>query len=103
MYKKAKQYDAMVRLVAKHRPDLLKETRQYLAQQLEMEGSLKEAEQQYAEAGEWLSAVNMCARGCEVTPGSWVNSWELAQVSAADPCHRASTFITLHDVSRIRY
>ena len=60
MYKKAKRYDAMVRLVAKHRPDVLKETHQYLAQQLEMDGSLKEAEQHYAEAGEWLSAVNMC-------------------------------------------
>ncbi|CAM9289225.1 unnamed protein product, partial [Laminaria digitata] len=59
MYKKAKRYDAMVRLVAKHRPDILKETHQYLAQQLEMDGSLKEAEQHYAEAGEWLSAVNM--------------------------------------------
>ncbi|CAN0030916.1 unnamed protein product, partial [Sphacelaria rigidula] len=59
MYKKAKRYDAMVRLVAKHRPDVLKETHQFLAQQLEMEGSLKEAEQHYAEAGEWLSAVNM--------------------------------------------
>lgn len=59
MYKKAKRYDAMVRLVGKHRPDVLKETHQYLAQQLEMEGSLKEAENHYAEAGEWLSAVNM--------------------------------------------
>lgn len=59
MYKKAKRFDAMVRLVAKHRPDVLKETHQYLAQQLEMEGSLKEAEHHYAEAGEWLSAVNM--------------------------------------------
>ena len=59
MYKKAKRFDAMVRLVAKHRPDVLKETHQYLAQQLEMDGNLKEAEQHYAEAGEWLSAVNM--------------------------------------------
>lgn len=60
MYKKLKRYDAMVRLVAEHRPDILKETHQFLAQQLEMDGSLKEAEQHYAEAGEWLSAVNMC-------------------------------------------
>ncbi len=59
MYKKAKRFDAMVRLVGKHRPEVLKETHQYLAQQLEMEGSLKEAENHYAEAGEWLSAVNM--------------------------------------------
>ncbi|CAN0217636.1 unnamed protein product, partial [Discosporangium mesarthrocarpum] len=59
MYKKARRYDAMVRLVAKHRQDVLKETQQFLAQQLEMEGSLKEAESYYTEAGEWLSAVNM--------------------------------------------
>lgn len=59
MYKKAKRHDAMIRLVAKHRPDVLKDTRQFLAQQLEMECKFKEAEVHYTEAGEWLSAVNM--------------------------------------------
>lgn len=71
MYKKAKRYDAMVRLVAKHRPDVLKETNQFLAQQLEMEGSLKDAEHHYAEAGEWLSAVNMCV--CFAHVHAWMN------------------------------
>ena len=32
MYKKAKQYDNMIRLVTKFRKDLLKETHQHLAQ-----------------------------------------------------------------------
>ncbi len=41
MYKKARQYDNMVRLVKSHRPDLLKETYLHLAQQQEMEGNLK--------------------------------------------------------------
>lgn len=59
MYKKARKFDAMVRLVATHRKELLKETHQYLAQQLELEGNFREAEHHYAEAGEWLSAVNM--------------------------------------------
>ncbi|CAM9483417.1 unnamed protein product, partial [Phaeothamnion confervicola] len=59
MYKRHRQHDAMVRLVAKHRPEHAKETHQFLAQQLEMEGQLRPAEQHYAEAGEWLSAVNM--------------------------------------------
>ena len=59
MYKKQRKYDAMVQLVEKHRRELLKETHQYLAQHLESEGSLRDAEHHYCEAGEWLSAVNM--------------------------------------------
>ena len=59
MYKKARKYDAMVRLVATHRKELLKETHQFLAQHLEAEGNLRDAEHHYCEAGEWLSAVNM--------------------------------------------
>jgi intraflagellar transport protein 172 len=41
MYKKARQYDNMVRLVRSERPDLVKETFLHLAQQQEMEGNLK--------------------------------------------------------------
>lgn len=59
MYKKQRKYDAMVRLVAKYRKELLKETHQFLAQHLESEANLKDAEHHYCEAGEWLSAVNM--------------------------------------------
>lgn len=59
MYKKHKRFDDMIRLVQEHRPDLLKETHQFLAQTLEMDGSLRDAEQHYVEAGEWHSAVNM--------------------------------------------
>ena len=50
MYKKHRRYDDMVRLVAEYRPELVKETHQFLAQTLEMEGSLREAEQHYVEA-----------------------------------------------------
>jgi intraflagellar transport protein 172 len=59
MYKKQRKYDQMIRLVTTYRKDLLKETHLHLAQQLEMEGNLRDAEHHYAEAGEWLSAVNM--------------------------------------------
>jgi intraflagellar transport protein 172 len=59
MYKKQRKYDAMVRLVAKYRKELLKETHQFLAQHLESENNLREAEHHYCEASEWLSAVNM--------------------------------------------
>jgi intraflagellar transport protein 172 len=59
MYKKQRKYDAMVRLVGKYRKELLKETHQFLAQHLESEGNLRDAEHHYCEANEWLSAVNM--------------------------------------------
>jgi intraflagellar transport protein 172 len=59
MYKKHAKHSDMIRLVTAHRGDMLKETHMFLAQQLELEGSLKEAEQHYAAAGEWLTAVNM--------------------------------------------
>ena len=59
MYKKHKKFDDMIRLVQEHRPDLLKETHQFLAQTLEMETKYSEAERHYVEAQEWHSAVNM--------------------------------------------
>jgi intraflagellar transport protein 172 len=59
MYKKHRRFDDFVRLVQEHRPDLLKETHQFLAQTLEMEESLRDAENHYVEAQEWQSAVNM--------------------------------------------
>jgi intraflagellar transport protein 172 len=59
MYKKHRKFDAMVRLVGQHRKELLKETHQYLAQQLEMENNLKQAEHHYVEGGAWSYAVDM--------------------------------------------
>eukprot|EP00937_MAST-01D_sp_MAST-1D-sp2_P002340 g2340.t1 len=59
MYKKQRKYEQMIRLVTTYRKELVKETHLHLAQQLEMEGNLREAEHHYAEAGEWLLAVNM--------------------------------------------
>lgn len=59
MYKKHRRFDDMVRLVQQHRPDLLKETHQFLGQSFEIEGNLKDAEHHYVEGNEWQSAVNM--------------------------------------------
>ena len=56
MYKKHRLFDDMIRLVQDHRPDLLKDTHQFLAQTLEIEGSLRDAERHYVEAQEWHSA-----------------------------------------------
>ncbi|KAL0586022.1 hypothetical protein ABG067_004345 [Albugo candida] len=59
MYKTQKNYEQMIRLVTKYRKELLKDTHLYLAQQLEHENNLKEAEHHFTEAGEWQAAVNM--------------------------------------------
>jgi intraflagellar transport protein 172 len=59
IYRKAKQYDHMIRLVTKYRKDLLKDTHQHLAQQLDGEGNLKSAEHHYIEGGAWQVAVDM--------------------------------------------
>lgn len=59
MYKKARMYDDMIRLVSTFRKDLLLETHLHLAQQLEAEGNFRAAEHHFAEAKEWKAAVNM--------------------------------------------
>eukprot|EP00658_Telonema_sp_P-2_P017711 TRINITY_DN16903_c0_g1_i3.p1 TRINITY_DN16903_c0_g1~~TRINITY_DN16903_c0_g1_i3.p1 ORF type:complete len:1394 (-),score=437.87 TRINITY_DN16903_c0_g1_i3:63-4244(-) len=59
MYKKARMYDDMIRLVSTFRKDLLLETHLHLAQQLEAEGNFKQAEHHFAEAKDWKAAVNM--------------------------------------------
>jgi intraflagellar transport protein 172 len=59
MYKKAGQFDNMIRLVGKYRKNLLKETHLNIAQKLENDGNLKMAENHYIEAGAWRGAVEM--------------------------------------------
>jgi intraflagellar transport protein 172 len=49
----------MVRLVGKFRRDLLKDTHINLAQTLESNGNLKQAEHHYVEADLWINAVEM--------------------------------------------
>ncbi|PRP88103.1 intraflagellar transport protein [Planoprotostelium fungivorum] len=59
MYKKAKLYDDMIRLVTTFHKSLLAETHKHLAQQLEAEGQYKQAEKHFIDAGDWKSATNM--------------------------------------------
>eukprot|EP01060_Flectonema_neradi_P010067 TRINITY_DN17208_c0_g1_i3.p1 TRINITY_DN17208_c0_g1~~TRINITY_DN17208_c0_g1_i3.p1 ORF type:complete len:1741 (+),score=384.31 TRINITY_DN17208_c0_g1_i3:134-5356(+) len=70
MYKKAKKYDDMIRLVAQHRVELLSKTHLNLAQHFEKEGNYKKAEHHYIQAKVenveeegiqegWKAAVNM--------------------------------------------
>ncbi|VDM16004.1 unnamed protein product [Hydatigera taeniaeformis] len=59
MYKNQRQYREMARIVRTHKPELLEQTLIRIAQELECEGNLRQAEQYYMEAGEWKSVVNM--------------------------------------------
>ncbi|KAM6905680.1 intraflagellar transport protein 172 homolog [Lycodopsis pacificus] len=59
MYKKNRMFDDVIRLVAKHHPDLLTETHLHLAKELEAESRFSEAEYHFIEAEEWKAAVHM--------------------------------------------
>ena len=59
MYKGAKQFDNMVKLVAAYRPELLKKTHLIIAELLEADKNLKQAEHHLIEAGQWKGAVEM--------------------------------------------
>ncbi|XP_005948489.1 intraflagellar transport protein 172 homolog [Haplochromis burtoni] len=59
MYKKNRMFDDVIRLVAKHHPDLLTETHVHLAKELEAESRFSEAEYHFMEAEEWKAAVHM--------------------------------------------
>lgn len=49
MYKNQRQYREMARLVRAHKPELLEQTLIRIAQELECEGNLRQAEQYYME------------------------------------------------------
>ena len=59
MYKKAGQFDNVIRLTAKYRKETLKDTHIYLGQFYENDGKLKEAEAHFIEAGVWNMAVDL--------------------------------------------
>eukprot|EP00051_Salpingoeca_urceolata_P019102 m.274557 g.274557 ORF g.274557 m.274557 type:complete len:1824 (+) comp19348_c0_seq8:278-5749(+) len=59
MYKKLGHLDEMIRLVKRYHPDLLQQTHTHLAQELEEENRLTQAESHYVSGDDWKSAVNM--------------------------------------------
>jgi intraflagellar transport protein 172 len=59
MFKSLKQYDNMLRLVNKYRPDFIKKTNDMVAQYLEQDKNFKQAEHHYIESGNWKSCVEM--------------------------------------------
>lgn len=59
MFRNHERYNDMLRLVAKHHPELLAVTHLDLAQQLETEGRYREAEKHYVAGDDWKAAINM--------------------------------------------
>ncbi|CAH8560325.1 unnamed protein product [Schistosoma turkestanicum] len=80
MYKNARQYREMLRLVKQFNADLLDQTYLHLAEQLQSEGNLKQAEQYYLEAKDWKSAVNMYR-----TIDRWEDAYRVASNCTEQP------------------
>eukprot|EP01002_Notosolenus_urceolatus_P003783 NODE_19_length_3654_cov_89.288766_g15_i0.p1 GENE.NODE_19_length_3654_cov_89.288766_g15_i0~~NODE_19_length_3654_cov_89.288766_g15_i0.p1 ORF type:complete len:1188 (-),score=541.95 NODE_19_length_3654_cov_89.288766_g15_i0:89-3412(-) len=59
MYRKAKKYDDMIRLVSTYHKEFLIKTYKTLAATLDREGKYKQAEQYYISAKDWQDAVKM--------------------------------------------
>ena len=79
MYKKCAQYDNMIRLVAKYRSNLLKETHLSVAQKLHKDANYKTAEQHYISAGAWRAAVEMYR-----TQGMWEEAVRCSKLYGKD-------------------
>ncbi|CAH8497562.1 unnamed protein product [Dicrocoelium dendriticum] len=80
MYKRHRQYRDMLRLVRAHKPEFLNQTLLHLAQDLEKEGNLKQAEQYYVEAKDWKSTVNMYR-----TRDQWEEAYRVASSCSSQP------------------
>jgi intraflagellar transport protein 172 len=59
MFRRAKSWDSVVRVVAAHRPEQLKDTHLAIARTLHSEGSFRSAERHFFEAGQAEQAVAM--------------------------------------------
>ena len=88
MYKKQRQYEAMMRLVGVYHPDLVQSTHTHLAQELEGEGNHKSAEHHYVEAGDWKSAVHMY-RGVDM----WEEAYRVAQAHGGPHAAKQVAFL----------
>eukprot|EP01018_Ginkgo_biloba_P018844 Gb_21571 [translate_table: standard] len=64
MYKNARMFDSMIELASKYRKESLSEMHLELAKQLEEDGLLQDAEQQYLEVDDWRSTVKMYSTHC---------------------------------------
>mmetsp|Transcript_30644 Transcript_30644/g.27830 ORF Transcript_30644/g.27830 Transcript_30644/m.27830 type:complete len:487 (+) Transcript_30644:2705-4165(+) len=79
VYKKAEQWDNMIRLVAKHRKHLLADTHLSIAQRLERNNNLKQAENHYIQAGSWHGAVEMYKNN-----GLWEDAIRVCRINGSE-------------------
>ncbi|XP_004083357.1 intraflagellar transport protein 172 homolog [Oryzias latipes] len=83
MYKKNQMFDQVIRLVAKHYPDLLTETHLHLAKELEAELRFSEAEFHFMEAEDWKSAVQMYR-----AKNMWEDAYRVAKKHGSDAAQK---------------
>ncbi|OXU27721.1 hypothetical protein TSAR_004638 [Trichomalopsis sarcophagae] len=79
MYKQAGMRQDMVRLVAKFRPELLKETHAHLAKELVKAGKPKEAEEHFLGGNNWRGAVDAYR-----SANMWEDALRVAKQSSGD-------------------
>lgn len=97
LYKKKEEFEQMLRLVSKHRKELLMETYKHIAEQYESKGNLKKAEQYYVDAKLWTSAMGMY-RQLE----RWDDAKRVARAHGGKPAfekvvlHQAQAMFTEH-------
>lgn len=88
MYKKNKMYDDMIRLVAIHHKDLLQETHNNLAKELEAESRFQEAEYHYLEGQDWKAAVNMYR-----VNDMWEEAYRIAKTHGGANAHKQVAYL----------
>ncbi|XP_053503578.1 intraflagellar transport protein 172 homolog isoform X4 [Ictalurus furcatus] len=88
MYKKKKLYDDMIRLVAKHHKELLKETHIHLAKELEVEGRFQEAEYHYIQGQDWKTAINMYG-----TNEMWEEAYRVSKSHGTVSTHKQVVYL----------
>jgi hypothetical protein len=75
MYRRAKQHDALIRLVTAQRPSALREAHLHVARAILADGgAAKVAEHHFMEAGDWESAANMHRE-----KGAWEDAMRVAR------------------------
>lgn len=79
MYRKAGHRGDMIRLVAKHRPDLLQTTHAHLARELEAAGKIREAEEHFLGAGDWKGSVTAYR-----TANMWEDALRVAKQASSE-------------------
>ncbi|XP_063995942.1 intraflagellar transport protein 172 homolog [Diachasmimorpha longicaudata] len=79
MYRRAGLRHDMIRLVAEHRPDLLKTTHAYLARELEAAGKTRDAEEHFLGAEDWKGAVSAYKNA-----NMWEDALRVAKTAAGD-------------------